>query len=297
MADDYIATVAMHSDKWGTFLEPDPALVDVEDLHEVLNIPILSGHRAGLKGFTGRSPVFDNIASRIDTVALAYEDQCSANYYFDVFGLVERSRQELLRVVDVGPFMGGSSSVFAGCVEPMGLELDIVDVNQAYLQFTHERIRRLFPNAMPKIRMFFGDLPTYVRTVLITEPPTRAMIHHDGAHSFDQVVKDLSSLSYVSDRVHSLAIHDTYLRGDIKYLNFVDAAVHAVFGTGVRHEPLGAVYGPDAPVTSPDQWQGNYFLPGQPEGMFIPFAGLKFRYPHPSMTLESFLPVKGDPAG
>ncbi|TDD81823.1 class I SAM-dependent methyltransferase [Actinomadura rubrisoli] len=293
---DYVATVAMHQATWGTFLEPDPALTDAESPHEALNIPILSGHHADLKTFAGRNTIFDRTAARIERVDLAYEDQCSAYSYFDLFGRVEHSHAELTRLVDVGVFMGGSSAILAGCVEPMGLELDLIDVNDAYLQFTYERLRRLFPRAMSRVRMFHGDLPTYVGNVLSAEPQTRALVHHDGAHNFDQVVRDLSSLFFARDRVHSVAIQETHLRGDIAYLNFVDAAVYAVFGIGVKYEPLGANFPPDAPVTSPNQWDGNYFLAGQPEGMYVVLDGADWKYPHPTMELESFLPIKADPA-
>ncbi|MCP9980006.1 class I SAM-dependent methyltransferase [Actinomadura madurae] len=230
-------------------------------------------------------------------MGLAYEDQCSAYHYFDLFGCVERCHGELTRLVDVGVFMGGSSAILAGCVEPMGLELDLVDANTAYLQFTHERLRRIFPRAMTRVRMFHGDLPTYVANVLSAEHGTRALVHHDGAHGFDQVVKDLSSLFFVRDRVHGLAIQATHLRGDIRYLNFVDAAVYAMFGVGVKYEPLGANFPAGAPVTEPNEWNGNYFLAGQPEGMYVPFDGVEWKYPHPSMELEAFMPVKAAPAG
>ncbi|TMR37694.1 class I SAM-dependent methyltransferase [Actinomadura geliboluensis] len=294
---DYIATVAMHQPTWGTFLEPAPDLADVEHPHEALSIPIRGGHHADLRAFAGRSTVFDRAVARIENLDLAYEDQCSAYHYFDLFCQVERCRQELTRLVDVGVFMGGSAAILAGCVEPMGLELDLVDVNDAYLRFTHERLRRLFPRAMNRVRIFHGDLPTYVATVLLAEPQARALVHHDGAHAFDQVVKDLSSLYYVRDRVRGVAIQATHLRGDIAHLNFVDAAVHAMFGVGVKYEPLGANFPPDAPVTVPNEWDGNYFLAGAPEGMYLPFDSVEWKYPHPSMELETFLPVKADPVG
>jgi hypothetical protein len=289
---DYISTVAMHQSTWGSFLEPDDALADVGDLHEALSIPVYSGHHADLKAFAGRSTIFDRTAARIEGSSLAYEDQCSAYHYFDVFGCVERSHRELTRLVDLGVFMGGSASVLAGCVEPMGLELDLVDVNDAYLRFTHERLRRLFPHAMSRVRMFHGDLPTYVSTVLMAEPQTHAFVHHDASHDFTQVVKDLSSLYFVRDRVHGLAVQATHLRGSIQNNNFVDAAVYAMYGTDVQYEPLGANFPANAPVTRPNQWDGNYFLAGRPEGMYIQFASLEWRYPHPSMELDDFLPVK-----
>lgn len=295
--DDYVGTVAMHQDTWGTFAEPDPALENVADLHEALGIPISSGYRADRQTFAGQSTIFDRLTARIEASDLAYEDQCSGQHYFDVFTRVERTHRELTRIVDVGVFMGGTSSVFAGCVEPMGLELDLVDVNLTFLRFTYERLRRIFPNAMGRVRMFHGDLPTYVQRVLSDEPQTRAFVHHDGSHDFNQVVRDLSALYYVRDQVHGLAIQDTHLRGSIGYCNFVDAAVHAMFGVDVKHEPIGTTFPDGSPVTEPNQWNGNYFLAGQPEGMYIPFSGLQWKYPHPSMELEAFLPVKAEPVG
>lgn len=291
---DYIGEVAMHQPSWGTFLTPDASLAGAEKPNELLNIPIQSGFHADLAVFAGQNAVFDRIAERVAAVKLDYEDQCSPKHYFDVFSRIERDHAHVTRIVDVGTFMGGSAAVFAGCVEPMGLELDIVDANDAYLQFAYERVRRAFPGAAPRVRMFHGDLPTYVRTVLLAEPDTRAFVHHDAAHDFGQVVKDLSSLYFARDRVHSLAVQDTHLRGSIGYLNFVDAAVHAMFGKNVEFEPLGAVHPAGSPVCEPNQWDGNYFMAGEPEGMYVRFEGLPWKYPHPSMKLDEFMPVRAD---
>ncbi|MEV4256777.1 class I SAM-dependent methyltransferase [Spirillospora sp. NPDC049652] len=288
---DYIGEVAMHQPTWGTFLVPDGALAEADRPHELLGIPIQSGFHADLSVFAGQNTVFDRIADRVASVKLDYEDQCSPKHYFDVFTRIEREHAHLTRIVDVGTFMGGSAAVFAGCVEPMGLELDIVDVNDAYLRFAHERVRRAFPGAVPRVRIFHGDLPTYVRTVLLAEQGTRALVHHDAAHSFDQVVKDLSALYFARDRVHSLAVQDTHLRGSIGYLNFVDAAVYAIYGKGVEFEPLGAAYPAGSAVCEPNQWDGNYFMAEEPEGMYLRFEGLTWKYPHPSMTLDEFMPV------
>ncbi|WP_165959022.1 class I SAM-dependent methyltransferase [Actinomadura sp. KC345] len=294
---DYVGTVAIHEETWGKFLEPDPAVVDAENLHEVLGIPILSGHHADLSVFKGRNAVFDRIATQAGELKLDYEDQCSVQHYFDVFACVEREHAALTRLVDVGVFMGGSAAVLAGCVEPMGLELDLVDANSVFLQFARERVRRIFPRATTRVRMFHGDLPTYVANVLRAEPQTRALIHHDGAHDFNQVVKDLSSLYFARDRVHGVLLQDTHLRGSIEHFNFVDAAVYAMFGVGVKYEALGARYPQDSPVTHPNQWNGNYFLAETPEGMYVPFDSAEWKYPHPTMELDDFMPVKAPPAG
>lgn len=113
------------------------------------------------------------------------------------------------------------------------------------------------------------------------------IIHHDGAHDFGQVIRDLGSLFYIKDKLHSLLIQDTHLRGVPEYFNFVDAAVYSIFGRDVTYAPLGTVYN-DGPVCEPNRWQGNYFMPGEPEGMYIPLAHNKFYYPHPKITLAQF---------
>jgi hypothetical protein len=290
--------------RWGTFLDPDPALADIDKPHEALDIGILSGHRADLRSFAGVNPIFDDIANAIAAVDIASEDQCSAQHYFDVFRCVHRLREQTrrlrgaawsggLRVVDVGVFMGGSASVLAGCVGPLDIHLDLVDIGDHYLRFTYERLRRTFPDAMSRVRMFYGDLPTYAHNVLLSEESMGTLVHHDGAHDFGQVVKDLAALYFVRDRVHGIAIQDTHLRSsDLQFLTFVDCAVHAVFGVDVDHEPLGARYAAGSPLTNPNQYEGNYFLAGKPEGMYISLARNEFRYPHPTMSLRSFLPAR-----
>ncbi|WP_207926319.1 class I SAM-dependent methyltransferase [Actinocrispum wychmicini] len=309
---------------WGTFLGPDPALAGIENPHDQLGIKILSGHQADRGSFAGRNAIFDGIAAAVAAADVAYEDQCTAQHYFDIFGCVERfhrgageqprsglrgllrgrgsgrdtqpgpAKASVSRVVDVGVFMGGSASVFAGCVEPMGVELDLVDTNQAYLQFTYERLRRTFPRAASRVRMFYGDLPTYVRNVLCAEEGVRSLVHHDGAHDFGQVVKDLASLYFVRDRVHGVAIQDTHLRSsNVEFFTFVDSAVHAVFGGDVTYEPLGSRYDADnSMMMNPNPYEGNYFLAGQPEGMYIELSRNEFRYPHPAMSLDAFLPAQ-----
>ncbi|MFC9973725.1 class I SAM-dependent methyltransferase [Spirillospora sp. NPDC127200] len=294
----YVESVSMHEPTWGSFLEPDPALHEVEDLPGALGIGIVTGHRANLGAMAGRDPLFDRIAARIEFSSVQVEDQCSAEHYFDVFSRVQREHRRLTRLVDVGVFMGSSACLFAGCAEAMGLEVDLVDVNAHYLRFSYERLRRTFPSVAARVRMFHGDLPTYAATVLAAEPSTRAMVHHDGSHHFVQVVKDLSALYFVRDRVHALAVQDTHLRGRIQEVNFVDAAMSAMFGNERPREQLGVRFTRESPraVLEPNPWNGNYFLPGQAEGQFLLLADADWKYPHPSMQLADFLPVKAPPA-
>jgi len=304
----------------GEFLEPDPSLEGVEKLHEHLDIEIKSGHRADLRSVGEGSRILARVAEAVDRSGVAYEDQCSARHYADVVRNIERIQgasgirapgvssriarsfgrrapvrttvrpRPATRIVDVGVFMGGTSSVFAGCAEELGLSLDLVDTSATYLRFTHERLRRMFPAVTERVRLFHGDLPTYVQKVLAVETDERAVVHHDGAHDFDQVVRDLASLFFVRDRVSALAIQDTHLRcSDLRFMCFVDAAVFAVFGPKPSYRELGIVHDEGSPMTSPDQYFGNYCLPGVAEGMFLELADNQFRFPHPSMRLEAFL--------
>lgn len=277
---------------WGTFLEPDPELHGVADLARHLNVTLYSGQRAALGTFRGANRILDHIVEGLAAVSLACEDQCSARYYVDAFECVRAHFGRVSRIVEVGVYTGGASTMFAGCSGPMDLELDLVDVNPRFLRFTHERIRRTFPEAAGRVRLFLGDLPTYVQQVLLGDPAAMALVHHDGSHHFEQVVKDLSALSFVRDRVRGLMIQDTHLRGRIDLASFVDAAVYAVFGFDVHCKPLGMRYPPGHPNLEPNAYQGNYFLADTAEGMFVPFEGNEFKYPHPSMKLEAFLPKR-----
>ncbi len=278
---------------FGTFIQPEIEDRDAEDLAAKLQIQIYSGYKAGgdVRKLVGQNRVFDQIASKVRELDLAYEDQCSAKYYFDLVRTLRDLNGEYDRVVEVGVFMGGSSSFLAGCIEPFDFDLDMIDVSANYLRFAYERVRRMYPEAAKRIRLFHGDLPSYVRAVMLEEEGRKSIVHHDGAHDFEQVVKDMASLYYVRDRIHSVIAQDTHLRGTIKYMNFVDMALYAVFGTELSYAPIGTAYGAHDSRTQPNQYQGNYFMPDVPEGVVIPMAANRFHYPHPALSIDDFLPV------
>lgn len=272
--------------EWGQFMQPDPEHEKAENLIETFGIKMPSGHQSNLDAYVPHSNlIFSQLVSKLNQqkANIAYEDQCTAKYYFDNFNLVQNFHKEFNRIVDVGVYLGGSANLFAGCLQPFNLELDLVDVNKKFLRFTYERIRRTFPESIGKVRMFFGDLPTYVKNVMQKEN-SKSLIHHDGSHNFNEVVKDLASLYYVKDKIHALSIQDTHLRSaKLNLYTFVDAAVYAVFGYQMQYIETGFKF-PNG--TNPAFAYSTYFLPNQTEGMYIPFAGNTFRYPHPSMTLD-----------
>jgi cephalosporin hydroxylase len=282
------------------FIQADPELQHLEAaaLHKKLEISIMSGHRANFAGFRGHNEHFDRIVERTARFDVGYEDQCSPTFYWDLFNSVYAFRDKLTRVIDLGVFMGGSSVILAGCAHEFNLQIDLIDIGSKYLHFGHERIRRIYPEMAEKVRLYNGDLPTYVRDVLLHEQGGCILVHHDGAHDFSQVIRDFCSLSYVKDQIHSVAIQDTNLRGQPDYSGagrFVDAAVYAIFGFDMKFATMGTTFTADNKLmTTPNQYGGNYFLPDMPEGWFVPLSQNTFRYPHPTMPppLEAFI----DPA-
>lgn len=281
---------------FGTFIEPYESAEDIAALHAGLQGHIGSGYRAvsGAKQFLGENRIFDRIVARIETLELAYEDQCSAQYYFDLVRSLRDFNGQFDRVVEVGVFMGGSTSYLAGCVEPFDYDLDLVDVSAAYLRFAYDRVRRIYPEAAKRIRLFHGDLPSYVHQVMRHEKDRRSIVHHDGAHDFNQVVKDMASLFYARKNLLAVIAQDTHLRGSARFMNFVDMALYAVFGTDLKFAPIGNVVSEGAPLTLPDAFHGNYFMPGVAEGVVLPMAANRFVYPHPAHRIEDLLPTGED---
>lgn len=280
----------LNDQEWGTFISPDKDLETCENPTETYRITIPSGIKADFTPFLNKNPLFDAAISRILNArnTIPYEDQCSAKYYFDMFNIINLSSNDIDRIVEVGVYLGGASVILAGSLVPLNKTLDLIDVNKGYLRLTYERIRRLFPEAATRVRMFYGDLPTYVKNVMSTSGNVRHIIQHDGSHCFNEVLKDLCSLYFVKEKVNGIIIQDTHLRSaNIDLYTFVDAAVYTIFGFAMKFHQIGVKFNGQ---TEPAYAFQTYFMDNYPEGMYIPFALNKFRYPHPVMKLESFLP-------
>lgn len=277
---------------FGSFIQPDESLMDAEDPAKALNITIYSRYHGmdDAHRFHGQSSVFDAILAKSAVIDLDYEDQCSSQYYFDLVRTLEELRGEYRRVVEVGVFMGGSSNIFTGCMKPLGFDLDMVDINAPYLRFAYERMRRTYPEEAKRIRLFHGDVPSYVRAMLEEGDKSRCIIHHDGAHDFNQVVRDMGALSFVKDRLCAIIAQDTHLRGRPEHMNFVDMAMYAVFGLDLQYVPIGAAYTSIDSRTWPNEFQGNYFMPDAREGFVIPMDLNDFRYPHIGLKIDDFVP-------
>ncbi|MEL6528646.1 MAG: class I SAM-dependent methyltransferase [Pseudomonadota bacterium] len=280
----------------GRFIEPDTSLESLDEPHLKLGIPIHSGYQAlsEVSPLLGHSRIFDEIAAQLATIDMPYEDQCSIDYYFDLVRVLRDLNGEYDRVVEVGVYMGGASGMIAGCAERFDFDIDLVDIRANNLQFSYERIRRAFPEAARRVRLFHGDVPAYVREVMLKQRGGCSIVHHDGAHAFNPVVADLTALSFVRERVHTIIVQDTHLRGTLDSMNFVDLALNAVFGTDFNYMPIGKVYEANDSRTAPNAYQGNYFLPGVPEGMVLPLAMNCFHYPHSEATFDQMFGAAED---
>lgn len=281
---------------FGTFIAPYESAADIAALTDRLRSFIGSGyHATSASGpLLGQNRIFDRIVAETNTLDLAYEDQCSAQYYFDLARTLRDLNGQFEHVVEVGVFMGGSTSYLAGCSGPFDFDIDLVDVSAAFLRFAYERARQTYPDAAKRMRLFHGDLPTYVKTVALTEPHRRSIIHHDGSHEFNQVVKDMASLYFVQQQLIAVIAQDTHLRGTAKYMNFVDMALYAVFGTDLKFAPIGAILHEHDRMTDPDAFFGNYFMAGVAEGIVLPMAENRFVYPHRAHRIEHMLPTAED---
>ncbi len=287
------AATANYHDRVG-FIELDESLQDLDGTALAVRLGMSlgrAGHRAPLTQFEGLNAEFDAVAAKQGQLGDGYEDQCSGQYYFDLYDVISGLAGQAPgvgpnRILEVGVFMGGASVILAGAADRFGMQLDLLDINANYLRYAGERARRAYPGV--EIRLFLGDVASYVSEVLLLDPAVRLFVQHDGAHNFNQVLFDLSALSFVKDRISGLAMQDTNLRGMPQYVNFVDAAAYAVFGPGFPYRPIGSYYSTPE-MMKPNQNEGNYFLPDLPEGMFLEVSQLQFRYPHPHISLAEFI--------
>lgn len=271
---------------WGTFIAPDSDLEKLADPNEKLNVYIPSGNKADFAPFLRRNDLFDSIVNKVieQRHVMSYEEQCSGKYYFDCFSILRELKGKINRIAEVGTYLGGASCIFAGCTVPFDFDLDLIEAKKEFLYYTYERIRRAFPESLSRVRLFLGDLPSYVKNVVQHENKNNILFHHDAGHNFNQVVNDLASLYFIKEKAHGLMIQDTHLRSaKVHNYIFVDAAVFAIFGFKLRFIELGIKFNN---ATQPAYAGQTYFIDNHPEGFYIPFAQNKFCYPHDSMNLE-----------
>lgn len=267
---------------WGKFIEDfsytDEAMVRVGQAMQ-------SAHTHRYDSVLGQNDIFDEFAIAMNQGKMRAEDQCTEQWYYDIFQHFLKHFGQTRHVVELGCFTGGSSRWLYVASRLFNFTIDIVDANADYLAAARARVLDACGEIGPGVRFFHGDLCTYVDQVARHERRPNTTIHHDGPHTFHECMQDFASLYFIRDTLLHLIIQDTNLRSaQIDLYSFVDMAAYAVFGIDHPFQPIGQQLKVDAPV-----WGAKiYFDDAEPEGKVIPMRDVEFRYPHPSVTAEEF---------
>jgi hypothetical protein len=267
---------------WGKFIEDfsyaDEAMTRVDQAMQ-------SAHTHRYASVLGQNDIFDEFAIAMNQGKMRAEDQCSEQWYYDIFMHFLKHFGQTRHVVELGCFTGGSTRWLYVASRLFNFTIDIVDAKPDHLAAARARVIDACGEIGPGVRFFHGDLCTYVDQVARHERRPATTIHHDGPHTFHECMVDFASLYFIRDTLLHLIIQDTNLRStQIDLYSFVDMAAYAVFGKNHPFQPIGKQYQVDAPV-----WEAQiYFDENEPEGKIIPMREVAFRYPHPNVTPEEF---------
>lgn len=221
---------------------------------------------------------FKEYLSRLSSSGVSYSRQCSIDYYRDLVRYLTDNGNGITRLVEVGTFLGGATAFLALCAKDQDFQLDLVDLNSAYLGYTHQLICRMVPEAEHRLRIFHGDFPAYVKATGITGN-NNTFVQFDASHRFGDVVRDLVAIGQIADAVHGFAIQDTHLRsGNINGEVFVDLAVYAVFGMNAKFREIGLRV-PAQPIKVPSGDWELYMQPNASEGFLLELKDNIFEYP------------------
>ena len=267
---------------WGKFVEDfSYAPEAMERIGKVLQ----SAHTHRYDSVRGQNDIFDEFAIAMNRGSMRAEDQCTEQWYFDIFQHFLKHFGQTRHVVELGCFTGGSTRWLYVASRLFNFTLDVVDANLDNLAAARERVLDACGEIGEGVRFFHGDLCTYVDQVARHERRSATTIHHDGPHSFHECLQDFASLYFIRDTLLHLIIQDTNLRSaNIDLYSFVDMAAYAVFGLNHPFQPIGKQLKVDAPV-----WNAKiYFEDNEPEGKIIPMRDVQFHYPHPSVTADEY---------
>lgn len=270
---------------WGNFIAPD--------LTVSLNAGNLQRFSSpDFNAFTQQHPLFKNCLDKI----LSHPHQVdfdrhpsSAQYYVDAFQTMQAHLPSVQRVVKVGVFLGNFPCLLAGLIESTLVSLDLVDIHKQHLYIAYRRIFDLYPTVASRVRLFFGDLPSYVARTA-HQKNTINMVHYNGSYNFNEIVNDLASLSFIKEKVLNVLTQHVNLRSvQMSEYVFPDLAMLSVFGLNIHSQKLGQMLQTD---TEPNiaQQEFYYRISQRVEGLSIPLAENVFRYPHPRCnTINDFL--------
>lgn len=217
----------------------------------------------------------------------------SAKYYAESFTvlideLLNEQLKHKVRIVEIGPQFGDFSCQIAGLLRNIDATLDLIDIDKDNLTYAYRNIEKVFPEVLPRVKLFYGDLPLYVKNII--EPSSDMnILHYQGSYNFNDVVRDLSSTYFAKEKIAGTFLPNLYLRNtNMNYYSFVDAAIYALFGMNIKYIKLGENATTESGLQSNDLVT-TFLGKNQIEGMYIPYIHNQFRYPHPQSTLDDFI--------
>ncbi len=288
---EYINThrkLASSHPEWGKIIESEsragdfPSEFDSQLLRNVIFKPI------DFTSYANKHILYDEIINKMkidNDINQHYRN--SAKYYFDCFNILNQHEGVINRIVEVGTHFGDLSCLFSGMLQKLDATLDLVDINPLHLIKTYQRIKKIFPEVAAKVRLFFGDLPLYIKQIA-SKSPYINLIHYQGSYNFNDVVRDLGSTFYAKQKIAGTMIYNTHLRTtDMNHYAFIDVAIYSLFGLNVKFKKMGEQASGTTEIQTSHQ-PPIYFADQRVEGMFLPYAVNEFRYPHQNTSLDDF---------
>ncbi len=268
---------------WGEFISPNSSYEERQTKNQTRIKPDLSK-------LATMHPVLDNVISVIRTKGergLEKESYISEKFLLDCFNTVSQYANNLQTLIGVELDASYLACIYAGLLNPLNVKLDLVDSDKNRLLNVYATILQYFPEATNKIRLFFGDLPTYAKK-LMTTSMDKCLVHYNGCYGFNDVIRNLGSLYYVKEKVHAIMAQNTHLRSmNLQDFAFVDIALYALFGHQLQFSILGNILQEDENPES--HGMETFCLKQHAEGLHVPFAHNQFRYPHPIESQDNFL--------
>lgn len=276
---------------WGSFITTEQNDLFSEFTSQLVNDVVYKKNE--LPQDKSVEPLFNDIMKKLHSNEIFFRS--STKYYFDCYSVIMEHKGVVNKIVEVGPHFGDLSGLLAGMLEHLEATLDLVDMNPIYLFKTYEQIKKLFPEAASKVKLFFGDLPSYIKNVAGTSTQIH-LIHYQGSYNFNDVVRDIGATYFARQKIVGTIIHNTHLRTtDMNYYAFVDVALYALFGLNVQFLKLGEQEDVKSELYFLSQ-PSIYFAHPSIDGMYLPYAVNHFRYPHPNTQLEDFFAKNEIPA-
>lgn len=196
--------------------------------------------------------------------------QTSDKYQDDILALVRSSSEFGTGIVEIGCYRGGLTVQIAKLAAELGLKLDVVDVDEGYLQVARSTVAHF--GLQDSVAFHLMDFPTFIQNAW--DGDHKGTIVVDGDHHYAGVVADIRAIRSMRPQPYAIAFHDYSLRYSLEELADVrvDRAIEDEFGGSVQLLPIGEIAGNGHMRTAPGP-DGHYHERGKSEGVVIKLKG------------------------